>query len=156
MNRLRFKNQSLDSTDETLITVLAKNARISTAELARTVGLSAPSVAERIRRLEDVGVIRGYTVDIDPAALGFAITAWLRVRPLPGQLKKVAEMLANTPDFVECDRITGDDCFIAKAHVRSMQDLEVLIDRLLVYATTNTSVVQSSPFEARLPPLRAI
>lgn len=153
MYKLRLKNATLDETDMRIVLALAENARIAHAELARMVGLSAPSVAERIRRMEEAGVLRGYTIDLDPAAIGLAITAWLRIRPLPGKLQKVAEILAETPEFVECDRVTGDDCFVAKAHVRTVQDLEVLIDRLIVHATTNTSVVQSSPFDRRLPPL---
>ena len=153
MNRLRYRNGALDQTDERILAALIADARISVAELARAIGLSAPSVSERIKRLEEAGVIRGYTVKVDPAALGLPLAAWLRIRPIPGQLKKVAEILQGLPEIVECDRVTGEDCFIARAHVRSVQALEDLIDRVIPYAMTNTSIIQSSPVERRLPPI---
>src|SRR5438067_406459 len=82
-----------------------------------TVGLSSPSVSERIKRLEEVGVIQGYSVKINPKALGLPLAAWLRIRPIPGRLHKVAEMLLELPQIVECDRVTGEDCFMARAYV---------------------------------------
>jgi Lrp/AsnC family leucine-responsive transcriptional regulator len=153
MKRLRFENGGLDPVDAEILGALAADARISIASLARVVGLSAPSVAERIRRLEDAGVIEGYTLAIDPKALGLPVAAWLRIRPLPGQLQKVAELLRRLPAIVECDRITGEDCFLARAHVRSVGELEALIDQLMPFAMTNTSVIQSSPVRRRLPPV---
>lgn len=153
MKRLRSENHDLDAIDVRLLTALAADSRTSNAELARRVGLSAPSVAERVRKLEDAGVIEGYTATINPGALGLPLSAWLRVRPVPGKLQKVAEVLRRLPEIVECDRITGDDCYIARAHLRSMLDLERLIDRIAPYATTNTSLIQSSPVPWRLPPL---
>ncbi|MCT7374837.1 Lrp/AsnC family transcriptional regulator [Chelativorans salis] len=156
MKRLRYENGPLDSTDMKLLAALADDARISTAALARQVGLSAPSVAERIRRLEEAGVITGYTVEIDPAALGLPIAAWLRIRPVPGQLPKVAEVLASLPEIVACDRVTGEDCFIARATVASMEDLERLIDKVMPFAMTNSSIIQSSPVPRRLPPLHLL
>lgn len=153
MDRLRLKFAPLDAIDLRIVQGLAENARVSTAELARAVGMSAPSVAERIRRLEDAGVIESYTITINPEAVGLILGAWLRIRPLPGQLAKVAELIAECPDIVESDRVTGDDCYVAKAFVRSVKDLERLIDRLNPYATTNTSIIQSSPMDPRLPPL---
>jgi DNA-binding Lrp family transcriptional regulator len=94
-------------------------------------------------------VIQGYTARVNPKALGLPLAVWLRVRPLPGQLRKVAEFLQELPEIVECDRITGEDCFIARAYVRSVEDLERLIDTIIPYATTNTSIIQSSPVERR-------
>ena len=88
MKRLRYEDGPIDPVDRKLLAALIDNARISTAELARTVGLSAPSVAERIRRLEEAGVIEGYTVRINPEALGLPISAWLRIRPVPGALAR--------------------------------------------------------------------
>ena len=154
MKRLRSENGNIDATDARILAALVENARISIAELARSVGLSPPSVSERIKRLEEAGVIEGYTLRIDPAALGLPLAAWLRIRPIPGQLHKVVEILRNLPQIVECDRITGEDCFLARAHVRSVDDLEKLIDRVIPYAMTNTSIIQSSPVERRLPPIR--
>lgn len=153
MKRLRYENADLDATDGRILEALIDDARISIAELARTVGLSPPSVSERIKRLEEAGVIEGYTLTIDPKALGLPLAAWLRIRPIPGQFHKVAGILQRLPEIVECDRITGEDCFIARAHVRSMDDLEKLIDQVIPYAMTNTSIIQSSPVKRRLPPI---
>ena len=153
MKRLRYKYSGMDATDQKLLAALVENCRISTAELARLVELSAPSVAERIKRLEEAGVIEGYTVKVNAEALGLPIAAWLRIRPIPGQLQKVADVLRDMPEVVECDRITGEDCFIARAHLRSVGDLETLIDKVIPYAMTNTSIIQSSPVARRLPPL---
>ena len=149
----RNQNQTIDELDAGLLQALVADARTSTAELARKVGLSAPSVAERIRRLEDIGVIEGYTLRINPQGLGRPLAAWLRVRPVPGQLPRVAEILEGLPAIVECDRITGEDCFLAKAHVASVGELERLIDKVMPYAMTNTSIIQSSPVGRRLPPI---
>ena len=153
MKRLRYENGEIDPTDTKLLDALVADARISIAELARLVGLSPPSVSERIKRLEEARVIEGYTVKIDPKALGLPLAAWLRIRPIPGQLRKVTEILQGLANIVECDRITGEDCFIARAHIRSVEDLERLIDKINPYAMTNTSIVQSSPVERRLPPI---
>lgn len=152
MKRLRYENGDLDVTDARILDALAADGRISLADLAREVGLSSPSVSERLKRLEEAGVIEGYSVALNPAALGLPIAAWLRIRPIPGQLRKVADILRGLPEIVECDRITGEDCFIAKAHLRSVADLEKLIDQIIPYAMTNTSIIQSSPVKKRLPP----
>ena len=152
MNNLRYGAGALDSVDLALLQALSSEARLSIAALARRVGLSAPSVSERLKRLEEMGVIEGYVAQINPRALGYQLAAWLRIRPIPGQLPKVAEIVRSLPQIVSCDRITGEDCFIARALVRSVEDLESLIDKIIPYATTNTSIIQSSPVEPRLPP----
>src|SRR5579872_4595119 len=107
MKRLRDRNIEIDAVDARIVSALTADARLSIAELARSVRLSAPSAAERIRRLEEAGVIEGYAALLDPRALGLAIAAWLRVRPVPGELKTVAEILRSAPEIVECDRVTG-------------------------------------------------
>lgn len=156
MNRLRYENGRIDSVDRKLIDELTENSRISNAELARIVGLSAPTVGERIKRLEEAGVIEGYTATVSPNALGLPISVWLRIRPIPGELHRVAQIIRDLPEVVECDRITGDDCYLARAHIQSVAHLEKLIDELATYAMTNTSVIQSSPVERRLPQFPAI
>jgi Lrp/AsnC family leucine-responsive transcriptional regulator len=153
MKRLRYENGTLDGIDVRILDALVDDARVSLADLARAVGLSSPSISERMKRLEEAGVIEGYTVRINPQALGLPLAAWLRIRPIPGELKRVAEILRGLPAIVECDRITGDDCFIARAHVRSVAELESLIDAIIPYAMTNTSIIQSSPVPRRLPPI---
>jgi len=156
MKRLKYKNGPLDALDAKILGALIEDARISMAELGRVVGLSPPSVSERIKKLEEAGAIKGYTVTIGPEALGLPLAAWLRIRPTPGLLHKVANILQSLPEIVECDRITGEDCFIARAHVQSVGDLEKLIDQIMPFAMTNTSIIQSSPVEKRLPPFPSI
>ena len=153
MKHLRFQEPSLDAIDRAILRALAKDARVTMADLGRAVGLSPPSVTERVRRLEDAGVIQGYSAVISPAALGLPLAVYVCIRPMPGQLTLVAELLNGLPAIVECDRVTGDDCFIAKAHVRSVAELEAVIDTIIPYAMTNTSIIQSSPVRRRLPPL---
>jgi len=153
MKRLRYENGDIDAVDARILRALSKDARTSVAELSRLVGLSAPSVAERLKRLEENGVIEGYFVRINAAALGRPLAAWLRIRPIPGQLQKVADILRGLPEIVECDRVTGEDCFVARAHLRSVEDLERVIDEIIPHAMTNTAIIQSSPVERRQPPI---
>lgn len=153
MKRITYENGAVDSIDEAILSTLITHARTTTAELARKVGLSAPSVAERVKRLEEAGVITGYSANLAPEALGLLIAAWLRIRPLPGALPQVTETIRGIPEITECDRITGEDCFLAKAHVESVADLERIIDLIIPHAMTNTSIIQSSPVKRRLPPL---
>ncbi|MFI5012922.1 MAG: Lrp/AsnC family transcriptional regulator [Hyphomicrobiales bacterium] len=141
----------LDEIDTRLIAALDRDARTPLAEIARQVGMSPQSVGERLKRLADVGVIAGYSVRLDRKALGLAIGAYIRVRPMIGELNRVARLLHEIPQIVECDRITGDDCFIAKLFVARVEELEEVIDRLIPYAQTNTSIIQSSPVERRAP-----
>lgn len=152
MDSLRNGNEPLDAVDVRLLELLAENARASVAELARSVGMSAPSVSDRIRRLETTGVIRGYTVEVDPVPCGLPISAWLRIRPVPGQLKTVAGILSRLAGIVECDRVTGEDCFLARAQLSSIGELEKLIDEIIPYAMTNTSIIQSTLVPRRLGP----
>lgn len=151
MKRLRNENSSLDGVDFRILRILAEDARSSVAEIARIVGMSAPSISERIKRLQDNGTIEGYTIRIDPAAIGLPLSAWLRIRPVPGELARVAEIIKAIPEIASCDRVTGEDCFVARVHVRSVADLETVIDRIIPYAMTNTAIIQSSPVAPRLP-----
>jgi len=121
--------------------------------LARRVGMSAPAVTERVQRLERAGVIRGYRLDVDPAALGYPVAAWVRVRPGPGQLPKIIELVVRTPEVVECHRITGEDCFLMKIQVTAVDALEDVLDRFLLHGQTASSIVQSSPVPPRPLPL---
>jgi Lrp/AsnC family leucine-responsive transcriptional regulator len=145
----RLNGEAIDEINGQILSELQVDARLSVAELARRVSLSPPAVAERLQRLEDAGVIRGYHADVDPVSAGFALTAVIRVRPAPRQLPKVAELAQATPEVVECHRITGEDCFLIKAHVRDVGHLEELIDSIAIYGQTTTSIVQSSPVPGR-------
>jgi Lrp/AsnC family transcriptional regulator, leucine-responsive regulatory protein len=143
----------LDEIDRALLAALAEDARASVSELARQVGLSAPSTSERMRRLEAQGVIGGYTVQIDPRALGYTLQAIVRVKPLPGQLHLVEEMLRRIPEFIECDKVTGDDCFIARLYLHSIEQLDGILTKVTERAETSTAIVKSTPVPRRLPPL---
>jgi Lrp/AsnC family leucine-responsive transcriptional regulator len=138
-----------DPTNRRIVAELQGDARLTLAELGRRVGLSSPAVAERLQRLESEGVIAGYRAEIDPRAFGYALTAVVRVRPAPRQLPKVAEVAREADEVVECHRITGEDCFFVKAHVRDVGHLEELIDRFTPFGQTTTSIVQSSPVPGR-------
>lgn len=122
-------------------------------ELAARIGLSGPSTTERLRRLEETGVVESYDVRINTRAVGLPLAVHIRLRPMPGELARVAQLLSERPEIIECDRVTGDDCFVARAHVASVGDLEALIDRFLPFATTNTAIIQSSPVRRRMPQL---
>jgi Lrp/AsnC family leucine-responsive transcriptional regulator len=142
-------NQRLDATNLQLLTELQLDARLSLAELGRRVGLSSPAVAERLQRLERDGIIRAYRAEVDPAAVGYPLTAIVRIRPAPRQIAKVADVARATPEVVECHRITGEDCYLMKAHVRSVTHLEEVIDQFTPFGQTTTSIMQSSPVAAR-------
>jgi Lrp/AsnC family transcriptional regulator, leucine-responsive regulatory protein len=142
-------NRNLDPTNLALLRELQEDGRLSLAELGRRVGLSPPAVADRLERMEEAGVITGYRAEVDPRALGYELAVVLRIRPAPRELKKVAELAQRTPEVVECHRITGDDCYLMKAHVRDVEHMEQVIDRFAVYGQTTTSIVQSSPVPRR-------
>jgi len=144
---------ALDETDRALIVALAEDARRPVSELARLVGLSAPSTAERIRRLKAQGVIERFTVQLDPRALGFTLQAIVRVKPLPGQLHLVEEVIRRIPEFVECDKVTGDDCFICRLYLHSIEQLDEILSKVTERAETSTAIVKSTPVARRLPPL---
>ena len=149
----RLSDQQLDPTNRQLIAALQDDARLSLAELGRRVGLTAPAVGERLARLEQAGVIRGYHADVDPRALGYELSVILRIRPAPRMIAKVAELAQRTPEVTECHRVTGEDCFIMRLHVRDVLHLEELIDRFVPYGQTTTSIMQSSPVPGRGPPV---
>jgi Lrp/AsnC family leucine-responsive transcriptional regulator len=139
----------LDQANRRLLAELQADARLSLAELGRRVGLSSPAVAERLHRLEQAGVILGYHARLDPRALGYALTAVIRIRPAPRQIHEVARLAQSRPEVVDCRRITGEDCYVMTAHVRSVEHLEEVIDQFAAYGQTTTSIVQSSPVEPR-------
>jgi Lrp/AsnC family transcriptional regulator, leucine-responsive regulatory protein len=146
----RYTDESaVDDLNLRLLAELQDDARLSLAELGRRVALSPPAVAERLQRLERDGVIRGYRADIDPRALGLALTAIIRIRPAPGQLYNVADLARETPEVVDCVRVTGEDCYFATAHLRDVGHLEQVIDRFAVLGQTTTSIAQSAPVPRR-------
>jgi Lrp/AsnC family leucine-responsive transcriptional regulator len=139
----------LDATNLKLLAELQSDARLSLAELGRRVGLSSPAVADRLRRLEQEGVITAYRAEVDPRRLGYSLGVLIRIRPAPRQLAAVAELARETPEVVECHRVTGDDCYVMTAHVRDVEHLEEVIDQFAAYGQTTTSIMQSSPVPRR-------
>lgn len=120
-------------------------------DLAAQIGLSSPSATDRIRKLKDAGAITDYTVQVDPKALGLNIAAYVRIRAMPGEVKRVAQMLSDTPEVVKADRVTGADCFLAKFLVWDVQELEAVVNRFVPFAATPTAIIQSSTVVRRLP-----
>lgn len=148
-----FGPELLDAVNRRLLGELHGDPRITMSALARRVGMSAPAVTERVQRMERAGVIRGYRLDVDPAALGFPVTAWVRVRPVPGQLPKIAELVTTLANVTECHRISGEDCFLVKVHSATIEGLEETLDKILVHGQTITSIVHSSPVPPRPLPV---
>src|SRR5881409_2521073 len=114
---------ALDEVNIRILEELRRDPRLTMTELGRRVGMSSPAVTERVRRLEESGVIRGYRLEGDPAALGLPISAYIRIRPNPGQLPKVAELAREIPEVVTCDRVSGEDCFVLRIHLPGLEQL---------------------------------
>jgi len=146
-------NKEIDSLNMRILEELQRDPRLTMSELGRRVGMSSPAVTERVRRLEETGVIRGYSLDLDPVALGLPIAAYVRIRPSSGQLPRIAELAQQIPEVVECHRVTGEDCFVLKVHIPSIDQLDRLLDSFLLYGSTTTTIIQSSPVPLRHPPL---
>jgi Lrp/AsnC family transcriptional regulator, leucine-responsive regulatory protein len=148
-----YEAKLLDPVNLRVLGELVSDGRIAMAELGRRVGLSAPAVAERVQRLERAGVIAGYRAELDPRALGFAVSAVVRIRPAPGQLQRIPEIARETKEVAECHRITGEDCYLLRLHLRSIDDLEDVLDHFTPYGLTTTSLIHSTPVPQRGPPL---
>lgn len=153
MNRSRYVVRPLDNTDRAIIAALTEDGRMTIREIAEHIGLSSPSVTERILKLKDAGAILGYAVLVDPKVFGLDIAAHVRLRARPGEVKKLAQLLKDTPEVVEADHVTGEDCFHAKFVVCDVEELEAVIDRFLPFASTDTAIIQSSTVVRRLPKL---
>ncbi|HYL92613.1 MAG TPA: Lrp/AsnC family transcriptional regulator [Alphaproteobacteria bacterium] len=132
-----------------LLHELQINGRLSYAELGRRVGLTTPAVVERVKRMEDAGIITGYFAEVNPVTVGMPITAFIRMSVVGDVFAKCVNAIKGCPEVAECHRGTGADSFIMKVHVRSVEHLESLIDRLTPYGTTSTSIVLSSPVRKR-------
>jgi Lrp/AsnC family leucine-responsive transcriptional regulator len=145
--------QSVDEIDRRILGELTTDGRASFAELGRRVSLSPPAVAERVQRLERSGVITGYRAEVEPRALGYPLTAIVRIKPGLRQLPRIPELAAEIPEVAECLRITGEDCFLLRVHLRSIDELGGVLDRFLIYGETTTSLVAATPIPRRGPPL---
>src|SRR3954453_15136436 len=145
--------QTADEIDRRILGELMPERRVSFAELGRRVNLSPPAVAERVQRLERAGGITGYRAELAPRALGYQLTAIVRIKPAPGRLPRVPELAEEVREVSECHRITGEDCFFLKVHLRSIDELGTILDRFLAYGETTTSLINASPIPRRDPPL---
>jgi Lrp/AsnC family transcriptional regulator, leucine-responsive regulatory protein len=140
----------LDAVDWQILCALQENARVSFSELGRQVGLSSPAIAERVRRLEDAGVITGYRAQLDMEKVGFPITAFIRISATGASCAEIGNFAKAIPEVLECHRVTGTDSAIMKVVVSSVAHLQSLIDRLMHYGTPTTSIVLSSPVTNRI------
>jgi Lrp/AsnC family leucine-responsive transcriptional regulator len=139
----------LDSVDHSIIEQLQQDGRMSVAQLARAVNLSASATADRVRRLTDGGIITGYSITVDPEALGYSVTAFVRLAYPSGNYTPFHDLVATTPEIIEAHHVTGADCFIIKVLARSMRDLERITGRLATLGGITTNVVYSSPVPSR-------
>ena len=136
-----------------LLRLLQKNPRAPISQLARKIGMSNPAVKERVVRLEESGILAGFRLELSPKELGYHVIAFVRIRPLPGHLSKIADLAQSVPEVTECHRITGEDCFILKLYVKEISNLDRVLDQFLAHGQTTTSIVQSSPVSPRSLPL---
>jgi len=142
---------TLDAIDSQILDLLEYQGRLSIKQLATQIDMSAPSVTERLRRLESRKIITHFSVELDLTKLGYDLKAIVRIKPRAGKLKQVESMITNQRQFVSCDRVTGEDCYIATLMLRSIVELDSLLEPFHDAAETNTSIVKSSLFEKREP-----
>jgi Lrp/AsnC family transcriptional regulator, leucine-responsive regulatory protein len=142
----------LDAVDRRIVAELQAAPRLRVAELARRIGLSGPATADRLRRLEESGVL-SYRAEVDPRALGYAICAIVRITPSGGGLRLIPGIAREVPNVTECYRITGEDCYIFKVWLRSIDDLEPILDLFTPHGRTTTSIVHSAPVPPRPLPV---
>jgi Lrp/AsnC family leucine-responsive transcriptional regulator len=140
---------TLDRTDWRLLAALQEDGRSSFADLARVVAMSPSAVAERVRRLEETGVIAGYRATVDPVAVGLTIMAFVRLRYPTGNYRPFHALLESTPEIIEAHHVTGEDCFVLKVVARSMRHLEEVTGRIAGLGAVTTSIVYSSPLASR-------
>jgi Lrp/AsnC family transcriptional regulator, leucine-responsive regulatory protein len=134
----------LDPTDIRIIEILQGDGRIAISELGRRIGLSQPTTSERVKRLEDRGIITGYTVRVDPAALGLGMMAIIRLRTTHEHIKPCLKQFAEMPHIIEVLRLTGEDCFILKALIPTPERLESIVDSIARFGSVTTSLVLRS------------
>jgi Lrp/AsnC family transcriptional regulator, leucine-responsive regulatory protein len=153
MNRSRYVTRQIDNIDRAIIAALTEDGRMTAKDLAAQTKLSSPTVGDRILKLKDAGAIIGYTVVVDPNVFGLKVAAYLKIEAMPGESKKVIEMLGNTHQVVEAHHVTGADCFMAQVLVKDAQELETVVDRFAPFASTHTAIIQSTTVPRRLPKL---
>ena len=146
-SKREFANEPLDARDRLLLNLLQANARLSFAELGRKVGLTPPAAVERVRRLEDRGIITGYRARVNPAALGRQLRVFLSVQVPPKEYPRFLKMIHSLDVAEECHHVTGNESFMVKAAVAGVAELEPLIQKFTAFGPTVTSVVLSTAVE---------
>jgi Lrp/AsnC family leucine-responsive transcriptional regulator len=140
----------LDDVAWRIVVELQENARISFSELGRRIGMTPPAVAERVRRLEEAGIIRGYRVELDVERLGRPLVALVRLASRAGvPAAEIKRAMAEQPEVLECYHVTGEDCYFLKVAVPNVHELEVLLEGLVRFGNTTTSIVISTPVKRR-------
>ncbi|RSN55910.1 ArsR family transcriptional regulator [Amycolatopsis sp. WAC 04182] len=140
---------NLDDLDWQLLELLQSDGRMTFSELGRRVSLSAPAVTERVRRLEEKGIITGYSANVDVAKLGLPIEAMVRAKVRSLDTARFRETILPLPQVVDADHVTGDECWLMRVSCRSTAELEELVERMQRYGETTTSLVFSSPVRRR-------
>lgn len=143
----------LDHHYRSILIELQVNGRLSHAELARRIGLSATATADRVRELETAGIIRGYGVVLDPSQLDLPIIAFITMTCDGDRCRQLASKIGKFPAIIECHRLTGDASALLKVAVQSIAKLEALVDQLSVFGKPSTAIVLSSPLTGRPLPL---
>ena len=146
----------IDDIDCDILAELQANARIPFAELGRRVGLSTPAVIERVRRLEEKHVILGYRTLVDPARVGLPVRAFVKVTVAGDMLARFSALVRTLPEVLECHRVTGAESFMVQVAVRDVTHMEEVIDSMMPYVSTNTSMILASPVPSNsiLPAIR--
>jgi Lrp/AsnC family leucine-responsive transcriptional regulator len=144
----------LDDINRDILDLLQLDGRISYRELGERVGLTAPAVTERVRKLEELGVIKGYRAVVDYEALGFPLLCVIRLNS-PHGARAVDDIIREIPEVIEANRVTGSESHVIRARLRSTAHLEHLLDQLWEYGDSVTSIVTSSPVPRRPMHLRA-
>jgi|688.fasta_scaffold16669_3 Lrp/AsnC family leucine-responsive transcriptional regulator len=153
MNQSGYLTRRLDHIDRSIIAALYEDGRRTIKEVAELLNMSSPSITARIDKLKDAGAITGYTVVVDPKAFGFNVAANVRIYAMSGEVKKVVQLLRDTPEIVEADQVTGKDCFQVKVVVRNAEELHAVAARFEPYASVDTAIILSNIVARRLPKL---
>ncbi len=153
MNRSRYLNRRIDHIDRAIIAALCEDGRRAIKEVAELLDMASPSITARVDKLKDAGAITGYTVVVDPGAFGLNVAAYVRMNAMPGQVRKLEQLIDDAPEVVEAHQITGEDCFLAKVVVSDLHELKIVVDRFQTCSKADTAIILSSPVPRRLPKL---
>ncbi|NRA19258.1 MAG: Lrp/AsnC family transcriptional regulator [Oceanospirillaceae bacterium] len=148
-----LKTPTFDTIDIKIIKILSDNARTSASSIATEIGMSPPSVSERIKRLTETGIIRKFTIELNPELIGYPFSAIVRIKPLPGKIHILQQRLIGLDNCIQCDKVTGEDCFIAKLVLQSIPELDDVLESIVELAQTSTAIIKKSPVHNRLPAL---